>query len=582
MADALSDLRYISRMGYRDPWAEATKSISNSLLAYGQSKLQRDTLIQNLQDKEEERDYRRTRDAQTDAMKLFQGSTPEVQLALLNSSKFQGSLPEGYVELAKPIAEQQAAYQTEMKDLYSTVVGNGTVDEKLTAYNSAKSRFRKEDKYYPNAFNREITTLRTQVKDAGTMRVTDTLAQKYYNKGILNQESLDAITKENTTGTADAAAALLRDALNNERTEIEDIEETFNAQAKNIIDTGNRFSDESSVIDSNLAENEKLFKQFIDPRIRNLRKRDNSEYTLPEMIALQKIGYKEALKLNGNSLPSYLLRKNYIAPSIKITETNNQRTTIENPTYSTNSSARFAVEQSDFAMPPESQVELQFPNKQKKVFTGQAAQDILKSNPDAKMTGQNSGMFLKIGVGTNPVLTERSGSRIPGLIAEDSTMDLGIVYQSPSVGQYKGFSLKKDTAFTTRNIKLKNNDLLVDGKTGEYARVTIIPGGRGTPLKFTSTDEQFAKALTENPLDKTIFRVAGKDYKANELIKKYMIPMSVPQENKPEEVQPTKGAPRLIKMQPINTDSAQREDNTYQNFLFNNINESVSKKKALR
>ena len=61
-----------------------------------------------------------------------------------------------------------------------------------------------------------------------------------------------------------------------------------------------------------------------------------------------------------------------------------------------------------------------------------------------------------------------------------------------------------------------------------------------------------------------------------------MIPMSVPQENKPEEVQPTKGAPRLIKMQPINTDSAQREDNTYQNFLFNNVNESVSKKKALR
>ena len=51
MADALSDLRYISRMGHRDPWAEATKSISDSLLAYGKSKLQRDTLIQNLQDK---------------------------------------------------------------------------------------------------------------------------------------------------------------------------------------------------------------------------------------------------------------------------------------------------------------------------------------------------------------------------------------------------------------------------------------------------------------------------------------------------------------------------------------------------
>ena len=51
MADALSDLRYISRMGYQDPWAEATKSISDSLLAYGQSKLKRDALIKSTEEK---------------------------------------------------------------------------------------------------------------------------------------------------------------------------------------------------------------------------------------------------------------------------------------------------------------------------------------------------------------------------------------------------------------------------------------------------------------------------------------------------------------------------------------------------
>ena len=45
MASAIDDLRYISRYGYRDPWAEATKSIADSLLAYGKSKLQRDMLI---------------------------------------------------------------------------------------------------------------------------------------------------------------------------------------------------------------------------------------------------------------------------------------------------------------------------------------------------------------------------------------------------------------------------------------------------------------------------------------------------------------------------------------------------------
>ena len=34
MASAIDDLRYISRYGYRDPWAEATKSITDSLLKY--------------------------------------------------------------------------------------------------------------------------------------------------------------------------------------------------------------------------------------------------------------------------------------------------------------------------------------------------------------------------------------------------------------------------------------------------------------------------------------------------------------------------------------------------------------------
>jgi hypothetical protein len=42
MASAIDDLRYISKYGYQDPWAEATKNVTDSLLAYGQSKLKRD------------------------------------------------------------------------------------------------------------------------------------------------------------------------------------------------------------------------------------------------------------------------------------------------------------------------------------------------------------------------------------------------------------------------------------------------------------------------------------------------------------------------------------------------------------
>ena len=51
MASAIDDLRYISKYGYQDPWAEATKNVTDSLLAYGQSKLKRDALIKSTEEK---------------------------------------------------------------------------------------------------------------------------------------------------------------------------------------------------------------------------------------------------------------------------------------------------------------------------------------------------------------------------------------------------------------------------------------------------------------------------------------------------------------------------------------------------
>jgi hypothetical protein len=62
MASSIDDLRYISRYGYQDPWAEATKSITSSLLAYGKSKLQRDLLIAQFEDKQQDREDRKIRE----------------------------------------------------------------------------------------------------------------------------------------------------------------------------------------------------------------------------------------------------------------------------------------------------------------------------------------------------------------------------------------------------------------------------------------------------------------------------------------------------------------------------------------
>ena len=78
MADALSDLRYISRMGYRDPWAEATKTIANSLLSYGQSKLKRDTLLASIEKDDAARAERNAREqVQSDRFAYSQLDKPE-------------------------------------------------------------------------------------------------------------------------------------------------------------------------------------------------------------------------------------------------------------------------------------------------------------------------------------------------------------------------------------------------------------------------------------------------------------------------------------------------------------------------
>jgi hypothetical protein len=599
MASAIDDLRYISRYGYQDPWAEATKNITDSLLAYGQSKLKRDTLIAEYKDKKEQLDYTRNRNAQTDAMNMIKGESPEVKSAFLNNEEFVKNLPESYVEAMKPIVGQQVNYNKAIKSLYDTVIGDGTVDERISALNTAKKSFRSDDKYNPPRFNRELTALTKQVDEDNKSRLVSILAQQYYDKGILNRTQYDIITKEKSATNADL---LLKDALRSERTEITDILEMYEGSIKAWEDTKERLHLEDSWLTVRVKQLEKELTPFLDSEVRTMRRKDGSEYTFKDKVIIQQLGHKqrEQVKQTGFLKPFY---EEYPYDA-KITEAGGGVTKLSSPTFSVDSNDRFALNESDFTMPPESQVELEYPNGQKKIVTGQNAYQQLKL-PGVKLTGQKSGIYLKIGVGTHPLLNRRAGSKIAGLIDDDSTMDVGIVYQNPSKGQYESFSGVKDTAFTTRNIKLRDNDLLIDVETGSYHKVIIIPPPKGKALRFTlpdpSTVEEivtkgvglaamaaapFKEALTTRPLDKTIFRVGGNDYNAQELIKKYMIPMNVPKESQPEQVKQAPSAPRLIKITPSATSSTDSiamspRDDTYREWLLRNIDKST-KKKALK
>ena len=73
------------------------------------------------------------------------------------------------------------------------------------------------------------------------------------------------------------------------------------------------------------------------------------------------------------------------------------------------------------------------------------------------------------------------------------------------------------------------------------------------------------KWRSSGKLDATIFRVGNKDYTAQELIKKFMIPMSVPDTSKSELEQTTEitnPEPKLISVNPVDADSAWVADST--------------------
>jgi len=580
MASAIDDLRYISKYGYQDPWAEATKNVTDSLLSYGESKLKRDTLIAQYKDKEEERQYDRDRDVRNDAMDMLKGQTPEFISTMLNNEEFVGKLPEEYVAAAKPLYTAQVAYNKEMDLLYNTVVGGDSTDDKISALKTAKLSYRTDDKRNPLRFNREESSLIKEVEENNKSRLVSTLTEQYYKKGILNPTQRTAILKETSATNADL---LLKDALKSRRTEITDIWDMYEGSEKAWEATKEKLALEESWVTDRVEQLEKELTPYLDPEVVAMKRRDGSDYTFKDRVIIQKLGHKQRQKVKETGiLPNLPFYEEYPYDD-KITEPGGDVTTVSSPTLSVDSNDRFALNESDFTMPPESQVELEYPNGQKKIVTGQNAYQQLKL-PGVKLTGQKSGIYLKIGVGTHPLLNRRAGSKIAGLIDDDSTVDVGIVYQNPSKGQYESFSGVKDSAFTTRNIKLRDNDLLIDVETGRYQRVIIIPPPKGKALRFTledpSTDEEFKEALTKKPLDKTIFRVGGNDYNAQELIKKYMIPMNVPKESKPEQVERAPSVSRLIGVTPVEKDSTPMSsgDDTYHDWLLGNIENKTKKK----
>ena len=592
MASAIDDLRYISRYGYRDPWAEATKSITDSLLAYTNSKFKRDALLADYKDKAEQKTYDRERDAKLDAYELYQGeTTAEGRNAILQSPEFAKNFPPGFVDAGIASNNKIIAYESERDIRFgniskATEVTPGILEdlkwlERNVPGSESGTRAR---------VGTVKTSLAGQYDDQNKTNYITAKSKQYATRGLLTTKQETAILTELEKSVVNAGS-MLEDALESNRATVEDLEEFYNDQKKMLIDKGTIFT--LDTINAEVEDLEERLSRHFPAHINTMRHPDGKKFSFVDKLAWWKLGRPdpddEGSKGYGQLYEQYpTFYKNQMdrvldfstTPVVRDSSVVASDGTVSESNVSAfhaDSDARFAVTEENFAMPPESQVELRYANGTTKVVSGENAWKQLKRGDVVYANSNKSGINLKIGVGTNPVLTKRADSKIPGLFADESTMDVGVVYQNPTKRQYESTSKPvrvkgvgriaaarspelRDTAFSTRNIKLKSGDLLIDKNNGTYHEVLIILPEPGKRLKFTSTDEEFKTALQRNPLDETIFRIGGEDLKAEELIKKFMIPMTVPQPEQTEEQAPLTS--KLISVTPMDKDSTWVADST--------------------
>jgi hypothetical protein len=126
MASVLDDLRYLSRYGYQDPWAEAVKNISNNLLSLADTKMRRDMLVAEYRDKKQARaDTLSNRDTQN-IIDIYRATADEDKHFILPKLEEVLSGTEGGPEFFQGLSDASKArqsYRTEF-DTLSGTTGN--------------------------------------------------------------------------------------------------------------------------------------------------------------------------------------------------------------------------------------------------------------------------------------------------------------------------------------------------------------------------------------------------------------------------------------------------------------------------
>ena len=271
MADALSDLRYISRMGYRDPWAEATKNITDSLLAYGKSKLQRDLLIAEYEDKKIDREDRKIKERISGNRFTFsQYENPEDALKFAENPTVAQDVfgPEGAIpgieglERKVSVNKELESYEDVYKNPASTFLQSkdALIDARILATTNKLTG-------KASGYGYELQRFQNKFVQASNVEFLTNFAESGRDKWITGAEADQAI-KDLNEGKISQVQTTLNRAFNQKGTDLSYIENSY----KNYLSTyDNAFKDSEGMwIDERAADQYKSLRTSLDNRFRGL------------------------------------------------------------------------------------------------------------------------------------------------------------------------------------------------------------------------------------------------------------------------------------------------------------------------
>ena len=279
MADALSDLRYISRMGYRDPWAEATKTIANSLLSYGQSKLKRDTLLASIEKDDAARAERNAREqVQSDRFAYSQLDKPEDKKFFITENPERALRIFG-TELAVSSNIESATKEIDYKSKLSSLSNEylnpkNSYSVRLSNMNDAlELSTSNKDTAKSQSLRTQITNLKNNHNLSEKTKYIQQFADEGVREGWLQEGDKSRIDDALSNQTTAIAETILNRSYTQNASNMRSLETRYNLEKKSVLDIfgpdEDGFTENPEEFNRQLNNLDNTYRKYLPPQWRN-------------------------------------------------------------------------------------------------------------------------------------------------------------------------------------------------------------------------------------------------------------------------------------------------------------------------